>query len=166
MLRAAGPRYTTVGFRAGLDRRLSGSTWVSFSYAEGKALVSPVQASPSTVSQALYAINARRSQAVAAAVSGTYLRTGTHWVASYRWQPAGTVNSVDLYDNPTQDAFLSLLIRQPIRCGRLLPNGTEALVAVRNLLEEGYRPFLTPDGNTLYFAQANRSIQGGLSFTF
>ncbi len=166
VLRAAGPRYTTVGFRAGLDRRVSGSTWVSFSYAEGKALVSPVQASPSTVSQALYAINARRSQAVAAAISGTYLRTGTHWVASYRWQPAGTVNSVDLYDNPTQDAFLSLLVRQPIRCGRLLPNGTEALVAVRNLLEEGYRPFLTPDGNTLYFAQANRSIQGGLSFTF
>ena len=166
VIRAAGPGYATAGFRAAFDRRLGSSTWVSFSYAEGKSLVSPVQASASTISQALYAINARRSQVVGGAMRGTYNRTGTHWSASYRWQPAGTVNSVDLYDNFSQDAFLSLLIRQPIRCGRLLPSGTEALVAVRNLLEQGYRPFLTPDGSTLYFAQANRSIQGGLSFSF
>jgi hypothetical protein len=58
------------------------------------------------------------------------------------------------------------MIRQPIRCGRLLPNGTEALISVRNLLEQGYRPLLTPDGSTLYFAQATQSIQGGLSFSF
>jgi hypothetical protein len=45
-------------------------------------------------------------------------------------------------------------------------SGTEALVDVRNLLAEGYRPFLTRDGSTLYFAQTERSIQGGLSFTF
>ena len=31
---------------------------------------------------------------------------------------------------------------------------------------EGYRPFLTRDGSTLYFAQSERSIQGGLSFSF
>ena len=37
---------------------------------------------------------------------------------------------------------------------------------VRNLLAEGYRPFLTRDGSTLYFAQDERSIQGGLSFSF
>ncbi len=166
VIRTAGPQYSTAGFRAGLDRRLGNSTWVSFSYTEGKALVSPLQSSASTITQARYALTARRSEAVAGAVSGTYVRTGTHWSASYRWQPDGTVNSVDLYDNFSQDAFLSLLIRQPIRCGRLLPNGTEALIAVRNLLQEGYRPFLTPDGSRLYFAQANRSIQGGLSFSF
>jgi hypothetical protein len=42
----------------------------------------------------------------------------------------------------------------------------EALIDVRNLLAQGYRPFVTQDGSTLYFAQAERSIQGGLSFSF
>jgi Fe-S cluster biogenesis protein NfuA len=42
----------------------------------------------------------------------------------------------------------------------------EAMVAVRNLLAEGYRPFLSSDGTTLYFAQVSRSIEGGVSFTF
>ena len=166
VIRAAGPGYSTAGFRLGVERRVRGSTWASVSYASGRALASPAPNSALTVSQALYALNARRSQAAAAALSGTLTSTGTHWRASYRWQPAATVNSVDLFDNSSQDAFLSILIRQPIVCGRLFPNGTEALIAVRNLLAEGYRPFLTPDGNTLYFAQADRSIQAGLSFSF
>ena len=94
------------------------------------------------------------------------LRTGTGWQASYRWQPADTVTPVALYDSFGQGAYLNILIRQPVHCGHLLPNGTEALIDVRNLLAEGYRPFLTRDGSTLYFAQTERSIQGGLSFSF
>jgi hypothetical protein len=39
-------------------------------------------------------------------------------------------------------------------------------VDVRNLLAEGYRPFLSNDGSVLYFAQASRAIEGGLSFNF
>jgi hypothetical protein len=42
----------------------------------------------------------------------------------------------------------------------------DALINVRNLLAEGYRPFVTADGSTLYFAQTERSVQGGLSFSF
>jgi hypothetical protein len=166
VMRAAGPGYSTAGFRLGLAHRVRSSTWASASYASGRALTSPAPNSPLTVNQALYSLNARRSQTATAALNGTVNSTGTHWRASYRWQPADTVNSVDLFDNTSQDDFLSILIRQPIACGRLLPNGTEALIAVRNLLAEGYRPFLTPDGNTLYFAQAGRSIQAGLSFSF
>jgi hypothetical protein len=37
---------------------------------------------------------------------------------------------------------------------------------VRNLLAEGYRPFLLNDGSLLLFAQDQRSIGGGLAFTF
>jgi hypothetical protein len=94
------------------------------------------------------------------------VRTGTSWHTSYRWQPANTVTPVAVYDSFGQGAYLNLLVRQRIHCGHLLPNGTEALVDVRNLLAEGYRPFLTRDGSTLYFAQSERSIQGGLSFSF
>jgi Carboxypeptidase regulatory-like domain len=166
VLRATGPDYSASGFRAEVDHKLADSSWVSLGYAQGIAIVSPVPSSNASVSQALAALNAQRSEAVTAAVSGKIFRNNTYVRASYRWQPAGTLTPVDLFDNSAQDAFLSLLIRQPIRCGKLLPNGTEALIAVRNLLAEGYRPFLTPDGSTLYFAQANRSIEGGLSFSF
>jgi hypothetical protein len=42
----------------------------------------------------------------------------------------------------------------------------EAQLDVRNLLAEGYQPFLTSDGSHLYFAQAQRCVRGGLAFTF
>jgi hypothetical protein len=37
---------------------------------------------------------------------------------------------------------------------------------VRNLLAQGYRPFLLSDGSLLIFAQDQRSIRAGLSFSF
>lgn len=166
VLRVTGPDYSSSGFRAEVERRVGESTWTSFGYTQGIAIVSPVPARQLSVTQALAALNAQRTEALNAAVGSKLHRTGTYVRASYRWQPAGTLTPVDLFDNPAQDAFLSLLIRQPIHCGRFLPNGTEALISVRNLLAEGYRPFLTPDGSTLYFAQADRAIQGGLSFSF
>jgi hypothetical protein len=42
----------------------------------------------------------------------------------------------------------------------------EIQVDLRNLLAEGYEPFLTSDGSHLYFAQAQRSVRGGLAFNF
>jgi hypothetical protein len=116
--------------------------------------------------QAAQSIAQRRTQAVTASVDGKLIRTGTGWRASYRWQPVNTITPVAMYNSYGQGAYLNILVRQPIHCGHLLPNGTEALVDVRNLLAQGYRPFLTTDGSTLYFAQDARSIQGGLSFSF
>jgi hypothetical protein len=37
---------------------------------------------------------------------------------------------------------------------------------LRNLLAEGYRPFLLSDGSVLVFAQDERSLRAGLVFTF
>ncbi len=42
----------------------------------------------------------------------------------------------------------------------------DATIDVTNLLAQGYRPYLSADGQTVYFAQAPRAIQAGLSFTF
>jgi hypothetical protein len=42
----------------------------------------------------------------------------------------------------------------------------QAILDVRNLLAQGYRPFLSQDGSTLYFAQAERCVEGGFSFSF
>jgi hypothetical protein len=166
VFRVTGPGYTSGGFRAVFAQKITESTWATLSFAGGKALAFDTPNSAVTLDQAVQGLAERRTEAITASLDGRFQRTGTGWRASYRWQPANTVTPVAVYDNFGQGAYLNLLIRQPIHCGRLLPNGTEALVDVRNLLAEGYRPFLTRDGSTLFFAQDERSIQGGLSFSF
>jgi Carboxypeptidase regulatory-like domain len=167
VFRVTGPGYTTGGFRAVVAQKLgSSSTWGQVSFAQGKALAFEIPDSAMSPDEAAHGLTERRTEAITASLDGRFVRTGTGWRASYRWQPANTVTPVALYDSFGQGAYLNVLIRQPIHCGHLLPNGTEALVDVRNLLAEGYRPFLTRDGSTLYFAQDERSIQGGLSFSF
>ena len=37
---------------------------------------------------------------------------------------------------------------------------------LRNLLAQGYRPFVSDDGQMLFLAQAPRTMQAGLAFTF
>jgi hypothetical protein len=166
VFRVTGPGYTSGGLRAVFAQKVNSSTWATLSFANGKALAFDSPGSAVTLDEAVQGLTERRTQAVTAALDGKLERTGTGWRASYRWQPANTVTPVAVYDNFGQSAYLNLLIRQPIHCGHLLPNGAEALVDVRNLLAQGYRPFLTRDGSTLYFAQDERSIQGGLSFSF
>jgi hypothetical protein len=166
MFRVTGPGYTSGGFRAVVAQKVTSTTWATLSFVNGKALAFDTPESPVTVAEAVQGLSERRTQAATAALDGRLERTGTAWRASYRWQPVNTVTPVAVYNTFGQGAYFSLLIRQPIHCGHLFPNGTEALVDVRNLLAEGYRPFLTRDGSTLFFAQDARSIQGGLSFSF
>lgn len=166
VFRVSGPGYTSGGFRASFAQKVGSSSWATLSYADGKALAFEASAAPLSLEEATDSLVQRRAEALTASVDSTVGRTGTVWHASYRWQPNDTVSPVALYDSFGRSAYLNVLIRQPIRCGHLLPPGTEALVDVRNLLAQGYRPFLARDGNTLYFAQDARSIQGGLSFSF
>ena len=164
--RVTGPGFTTGGVRAVFSQKVAGSTWATIAYADGKSLAFSVPDSALTTDEATQTLSQRRAQAVTASLDTRSERAGTSLHASYRWQPADTITPVAMYDSFGQSAYVGLLIRQPIHCGHLFPNGTEALVDVRNLLAQGYRPFLTRDGNTLYFAQDARSIQGGLSFSF
>jgi hypothetical protein len=99
-------------------------------------------------------------------LSGTADGTGTRWRASYRWQPEATVTQVAPFAIDASEPYLNVYIRQPIRLYREGPGGLEAQIDLRNLLAEGYQPFLTSDGSQLYFAQAQRSVCGGLAFNF
>ena len=64
------------------------------------------------------------------------------------------------------EPYLNLRMRQPIHLSRDGSTGIEALLDVRNMLAEGYRPFLLNDGSMVVFADDQRSIRGGLAFTF
>ena len=171
LMRASGPDFSTAGVLATVERRLPGGDLIRVSYANGDALAmasssSQRAAAPPNLLQVLTAVHPRRAQMYALSVSGTLDGTGTRWRASYRWQPEDTVTSIAPYAANAVEPYLNLHLRQPIHRCRDGVSGFEALLDVRNLLAQGYRPYLMSDGSLLMFAQEQRGFQGGLAFTF
>jgi len=166
LLQGSGPDFSTTGMVATVEHRVPGGNRIRLSYANGDALVVPVSTRFPSLSQTFMNARPRRVQTYALALSGTLDGTRTHWRASYRWQPADTVTQVAPYAVDAIEPYLTLHIRQPIRVRRDGASGIEALLDVRNLLAEGYQPYLLSDGSLLLFAQQQRSIRGGLAFTF
>jgi hypothetical protein len=166
LVRAAGPSFSTAGMLASVEHRLVGGNRIRISYANGDAVVMPALPQPTGLAQALAAAQPRHAQMYALSLSGTIDGTGTRWRASYRWQPEDTVTRVAPYAVDAIEPYLNLHIRQPIHLRRTEAGRLEALLEVRNLLAEGYRPYLMSDGSLLVFAQDQRGIQGGLAFTF
>ena len=166
MLRAAGPAFSATGVEATVERQLPHGNRVRLSYANGDALVMPVLPAPAAFTQVLAAAHSRRTQAYSISLSGTLDGTGTRWHASYRWQPDDTVTEVSPFTENAALPYLNIHLRQPIRIGRDGSGRIEALLEVRNLLAQGYRPYILSDGSVLIFAQSQRGIRGGLAFTF
>ncbi len=166
LLRASGPDCSSKGVVASVAHRLPGGNNVRLSYANGNALVMPALLRPAEMAQVLGAAHPRRAQTYSISLSGILDGTGTRWRASYRWQPEDTVTEVAPYALDAAEPYLNLRLRQPIRLSRDGSGGFEALIDVRNMLAEGYRPVILSDGSLLVFAQDQRSIRGGLAFTF
>ena len=107
----------------------------------------------------------RTIPAVSATLHGTLARTGTSFRAQYRWQQTGAVDEVNAYNVASEQAYLSMFLRQRLWSGHRL-QGLDAVLEATNLLEEGYQPMVGPDGETLFLAQVPRALQAGLSFSF
>ncbi len=166
LMRAAGPAYSTTGLQASLQHRLPGGSRVRFSYASGNALVMPALPQAPALTEVLAAARSRHAQTFAISLSGTLDGTGTQWRASYTWQPDDAVTAVAPFAQEMAEPFLNLHFRQPIRVTRDGAEGLEALFDMRNLLAEGYRPYILSDGSLLFFAQQQRGVSAGLAFTF
>jgi hypothetical protein len=166
LLHAAGPNFSSQGVVASVERRLPRGNSIRLGYANGEALVMPALSRPVEMAQVLGAAHPRRVQTYSISLSGTLDGTGTRWRASYRWQPEDSVTEVAPYAQDAAEPYLNLRLRQPIRLSRDGSSGFVALLDVRNMLAEGYRPYLLSDGSVLVFAQGQRSIGGGLAFTF
>lgn len=166
LMRAAGPAYATNGVQASVEHRLPGGNHVRLSYASGDALVMPAMQQASDLTDVLSSAHTRRAETYAISLSGTLEGTGTQWRASYTWEPDDTVTAVAPFAQEMAEPFLNLHFRQPIHITRDGSEGLEALLDVRNLLAEGYQPFILSDGSLLLFAQDQRSIRAGLAFTF
>jgi hypothetical protein len=157
--RALGAGITTNGVSLTLSEPLTGGLWAALEFVSGAALETGNE-------QGLAGLQPASAEAATVAVKGRVLRTGTRLRAAYRWQPRRLATAVGPYDAFSDQAFLSFTLRQAVRWGDRLPEGLEAMIDVTNLLAEGYQPFLSADGRTLFLAQTPRTVQGGLSFTF
>ncbi len=161
-----GGELDTSGLRLVYQRKLTDRISATLDYASGGVLALP----EGTVSlkDARAMMKTEKRQALAAKVSGTVPGSNTRWITSYRWTSGDALTPVDIFNlSPGQtDPFLNVFIRQPIPSRRFIPAGMEALVDVRNLLAQGYRPVVGSDGQTVYLVQTARSIRGGVSFTF
>lgn len=166
MMRAAGPNFSSQGVVASVQRRLPGGNQVRLSYANGNALVMPALPRPTAMSELLSVARPHRAQTYTISLSGTLEGTGTRWRASYRWQPDDTVTAVAPYAMDAAEPYMNLHLRQVIHSNRDGAGGIEALLDVRNLLAEGYHPYVMNNGSMLVFAQQQRGIRGGVAFTF
>ncbi len=157
--------YRTQGINVTVTQPLSTGMWAAAEYNNGAALASKGEEA-TTLAAVSSGLKLRQGQSATIALRGRVLRSGTSVRAAYRWQPSYLVTAVNPYAAYSDQAYLSFYVRQPLTCGHWLPPGLDATVDVTNLLAQGYRPFLSADGRTLYLAQAPRTIQAGLSFNF
>jgi hypothetical protein len=150
--------YTSEGVRVTFSEPLTKGFWAALEYASGRGLAVRDTATPQ--------LRPEGGDQISASLRGHIARTGTKVRASYRWQPRRIVTPIDGYAPDADRGFMSMYLRQPIHLTDKMPMGLDVTVNVTNLLAEGYRPFVSADGQTLFLASSPRTLQAGLSFTF
>ncbi len=163
-------RVPTAGFRTqGVNitftQPLTAGVWTAIEYNNGGGLAAD-RLGLQSLADTMSGLSVQQGESATIAVRGRVVRSGTNVRAAYRWQPRALVTAIDSYGAFSDQAFFSFYLRQPISLGHWLPQGLDATVDVTNLLAQGYRPFLSADGRTLYLAQSPRTLQAGLSFNF
>ena len=161
----AGRDFTGAGVRLSLDQPLTSHLSLAASLADGDALTNDATA-PAALADASQQVAVHQAVSATVRARANFARTSTRAEAGYRWQRKNTLTAVDSFRSTQDPAYLSLLLRQSLQRLPLLPSGLDAVVQVQNLLEEGYQPYLSSDGHTLYLAQSPRMLQAGLAFTF
>jgi hypothetical protein len=161
-----GKNVSTEGLRLVLQRKIASDLAATVDYEYGGALELGRQ--NVSLEDARDAMVIRKRQSIAGKISGSFPRTKTRWIASYRWINGETLTPVDMFNaSPGQaEPYLNVFFRQPIPGTSFLPAHMDALIDIRNLLAEGYVPVIGQDGRTVYLVQSARSVRGGLSFTF
>ena len=156
--RFLGSGYTAEGIRVSVSEPVIDGLWAALEYASGRGLTLPAASSPQ--------LKPEGSDEISGSLKGHVARTGTKVKASYRWQPRRVVTPIAPYGPDANRGYMSLYVRQAVHLTDKLPVGLDLTMDVTNLLAEGYRPFLSADGQTLYLASSPRTLQAGLSFTF
>jgi len=164
--RALGPGYSSTGWSVSFVEPITSSLSLTAIYEDGQAIVATEDMQHENLDEAVAGLRPQYARSATIAVKGRVLKTGTKLRTAYRWQSGNTLTPVNAFRAGSDRAYLGVYIRQPIRLGHALPRGFEAVLDVTNLLAEGYQPFMSSDGHTLFFAQAPRTLQAGVAFNF
>jgi len=139
------------GYMASLSQRLGDNFEVALGYGRGGALTSDGQQLMTEDADELRAmVKIKERNWATLRVAGTAPVTGTHFAASYGWADYHSLMPSHnfLTQRNRSEPGLNISIRQPIPSFGLIPGRFEATAELRNLLEQGYLPFSTSDGQT------------------
>lgn len=168
MFSTSGGSYGGNGFRIGYQHRFGEDLSMAIGYASGMVLA-PASSSLQDASSMVSSLSAARREAWTLRLEATAPRTHTRLICSYRGLNGPSATGLDLYDDSVarSDSFANLTVRQPLP--HFFGSGgsrVEALLEFRNLLAQGYLPFISADGKTVYLIQSARSFRGGFSINF
>lgn len=122
-----------------------------------------------TVANDLRQATVTRNRAWAStSLQGTLPGAGTKFRASYLHTNSRNVAPTHRYltHRYQQERGLNVLVRQPLPHVGVFNGRVEAMLELRNVLNEGLQSFTTVTGKRMLLTPAPRTIRGGLSFIF
>lgn len=161
--------FQTLGYTASVTQNLADSYKFTLLYTNAGVLVASADSAPvSTAADFRSAFQCARRTFVTMQAAGKVPVTGTRFTAVYQWTDGPIATSAHSYstDEIHADPGLRVYIRQPLPSLFGLPGRMEITGDLRNILAQGYVPFVLTNGQQLLVVRTPRSIRGGVSFTF
>jgi hypothetical protein len=161
--------FSTMGYLASASQNLGDRVTAEVTYGSMGALTAErgelVSQNPDDLRSM---IHVGRQPSVTTRVSAKIPHSGTHIIASYQWADNrwAVTDPLDCARNGRPEPGLNVYLRQPIPGLSILPWRMELNADLRNLLQQGYLPLSTVDGNRLVLMETPRMFRGGLSFIF
>lgn len=159
--------YRAFGYLATVDQRFWDAWSVGFAAGAASMLVNDANLLATGAGGVRSALRPVRRPWAALRLGGQLPRSGTRFVTSYLWTPAGSAGPAHAYLTqkwqPQQGLNIQLRQPLPVPAG---PGRLEMSAELRNLLAQGYIPVSSPDGRSLWLIQVPRAVRGGISFIF
>ena len=164
-----GGRHRTTGYRVSYARKLRERLEAALGYGSSGVLT-PNEGALQTaeVAELRDSLRMKRAHMVTASLSTELPKSNARVLSTYQWVSRSAAIGPDLYNHfaARSDPGWNLVIRQPLPFVGPLPGKLEATADIRNLLNAGYIPIQTFDGQQMFLLQAIRSYRGALSFVF
>ncbi len=164
-----GGRHNTTGYRVSYARKIRDRLEAALGYGSSGVLTTDATALETPDVQELRdTLRMQRAHLITASLTTELPKSHTHILSTYQWVSRPSAIAPDLYNDfsARSEPGWNLVIRQPLPFTGSLPGKLEATADIRNLLNAGYIPIQTFDGQQMFLLQAIRSYRGALSFVF
>lgn len=162
-------KFNRWGYLASVTQSLGDHLEVAVAYGRGGALTTAGrELSSADADELRKLVQVQERNWANVRVSGTAPVVGTRVIASYGWADYRSLMPSHLFlaQRFSPEPGLNIFIRQPLPSFGGVPGRFEATAELRNLLEQGYLPVTSTNGNTMLLTNAPRALRGGLSFIF